>query len=61
MQSIEERVAALEAKMDLMLKELDDIKRELRKRNGYIKYMIYMYISTLSFLAALLGIHWPKG
>lgn len=56
----EERVSALEAKVDMILKELEDIKRELRKRNNYVKYMLYMYISTLSFLAALLGIHWPR-
>jgi len=59
--SLEERIAALEAKVDMILREIEDMKMEMRKRNGVQKIMLLLYITTLSFLAAVLGIHWSPG
>lgn len=55
---LEERVAALEAKVDMIIRELGEIKSELRRRNNYLKYLTTIYIATLSFLAAVLGVVW---
>jgi len=56
--SLEERIAALEAKVDLLIDKVNQLEREINSKNNLLKYMVMMYLSTLSFIAALFGLGW---
>ena len=53
---IRERLARLEQKVDDMDREIHELRKELRKRNGYIKILLAMLGTALSVIASLVGI-----
>lgn len=55
---LNERVARLEERIESLEKKIDDLKRSLDQRNTMIKYMIYVYMGTLGFVASLFGLGW---
>jgi type VI protein secretion system component VasF len=55
---IVERLSRLEAKVEDLGREMSELKAEMRRRNGMMKWMVVMLGMILSFVAALFGLGW---
>jgi len=55
---IVERLARLEAQVEALKEDIQELKQLVAKRNGMMKWMIIMLGMILSFVAAMFGLGW---
>ena len=63
LQEMSERIARLEVEVEEIRRDIDEIKEDIKfMRKAVInngrKYTLYVMIVALSFIAAVLGLHW---
>ena len=67
LQEMSERIARLEVQMEELKNDVEEIKDDVKMLQKYVmsngrKYTLYVLAMVLSFIAAILGLHWvPPG
>ena len=59
---LDKRISVIEEKLDMIIEQLQDLRNNVEKRNGLVKWTITVYVSTLiavlSFVAAMFHMGW---
>ena len=63
LQEMSERIARLEVQMEELRNDIEEIKDDVKMLQKYVmsngkKYTLYVLAMVLSFIAAVLGLHW---
>ena len=67
LEDVKTRIARLEVEVDEIRRDIDEIKEDIKFMRKVVinngrKYTLYVMIVALSFIAAVLGLHWvPPG